>query len=375
VRREYQNLEHHAILYSNIHTRCRGLPRSHVLNTVQATDQGAEKLARVIFGLAEAQSLPARVTNLVPLLVKLIAAHKQCNYSALLEHHCPIPPQSRDHYVNHVSSNPRKRSRDQDESESRDAKRRRVMSAASLLPPTPRQMKVQARVHERLTGQHVSPYSESFDLTQRSGVFLSPRPSPRPLPNFNLPLLIGNSPVKQLSPIKQLSQCDTPLSAENDTPHKLYVTQDFTPSAHTPHKSSLSARLVTQWSDVWATAEALDDTRQHEDQKPVTAPNHVSVPSGPIKLDAPPATDAAKVTRVKLSKLDLSELLTYYSTEFQVASFVVSVLQHVIPGAVWGSPHNARVVFNCKSLVPSLACGLTARQSSASLWACVARRP
>jgi hypothetical protein len=219
-----------------------------VLNTVEADLAGATLLARNIFNIPGEGNLPSRVNNLLPLLTELIGAHKRCNYSALLEHHCPILPRSRAP-TNHVI-NPRKRARDEDESEPRESKRARVTSGTSLLPPTPRQIKVHARLM-----QSPSPYVESFDLTQRTGTVVStPQLSPRPsLPNFNLRLLLsspGKSPLRRTSPVK-LSPVKH-VSQEGDsshTPHKLYITQDFTPSlSNAPLKTPLSVPLITQAS-------------------------------------------------------------------------------------------------------------------------------
>ncbi len=361
------SLDHHAILYSNIHTRARGLPQSHVLNTVSADLTGATQLARSIFNIPAPRNLPSRVNNLLPLLTDLIAAHKRCNYSALLEHNCPIPPRSRAP-VNHVTANPRKRARDEEEIESRATKRARVMNSASLLPPTPRQIKVQARLM-----LSPSPYMESFDLTQRTGTYATPQLSPRPsMPNYNLRLLLnspGKSPLRHASPVKHVSPVKhtSPVKhvSQSDTPHKLYITQDFTPSvSNTPLKTPLSAPLITQHSDI---LNSLPGTADHvleiehlmeEHISPATPTNHGTRPLTaeqlpPITVDLPASArvnlaPAVTQTRVKLSHLDLSELLTYYSPDYQVTSFLISVLQHVIPAPIWGSNHNARVMFNCK---------------------------
>jgi hypothetical protein len=356
VKRAWVSLDHHAILYSNIHTRCRGLPLSHVLNSVEADLAGATLLARNIFDIPGARNLPSRVNNLLPLLTELIGAHKRCNYSALLEHHCPILPRSRAP-TNHVI-NPRKRARDEDESEPRESKRARVTSGTSLLPPTPRQIKVHARLM-----QSPSPYVESFDLTQRTGTVVStPQLSPRPsLPNFNLRLLLsspGKSPLRRTSPVK-LSPVKH-VSQEGDsshTPHKLYITQDFTPSlSNTPLKTPLSAPLITQTSDILnsgisptGTAHVTNTSRAMEEHSSPATPITRGTSQRTAEQLPPPSSHGTAKTRVKLSQVELSELLTYYSTDYQITSFLISVLQHVVPVAVWGSNHNARLMFNCKS--------------------------
>jgi len=340
-KREWVSLDHHAILYSNIHTRCRGLPLSHVLNVVTADLAGAAQLAGDIFKISAPVNLPPRVNNFLPLLVELITAHKRCNYSVLLEHHCPIPPRTRDQ-TDHVINNPRKRPREDEENGTRGTKRARMLSGTSLLPPTPRQIKVHARLMSS-----PSPFMESFDLTQRTGVCLTPQVSPRSsVPNHNLQLLMnspGVSPVKSVSSIKHVSQ----ESDSNRTPHKLYITQDFTSSATTtPLKTPLSALLATQNADILTSGNYVDHAPGIEHMvEPLVSP------TTPVSECQPALTSSTRVpkkTRVKLSHIELSELLTYYSTDYQVTSFLISVLQHVVPAEIWGSVHNARVAFNCK---------------------------
>jgi hypothetical protein len=90
---EFKEIPRFKIFYANVHNRQRGLPKSHILNQLSPTVADAEKLARQIFRLKVRQRLPPRVKNLVPLLLKVLRRHRKCNYTTLLEYHCPFPMQ------------------------------------------------------------------------------------------------------------------------------------------------------------------------------------------------------------------------------------------------------------------------------------------